>query len=186
MTNTNIKPTALTYFKKELAMIKDASLQAFFYNALAVAPQSFHDDEELMAYDKKAFHILNGVLTHRDVQGAVRDALLGTVLLCDIMYNEFEDDMKALHTVAVRTYLENRGVDQDVQKGLWENIMRAVEAHNGDKGASPLLDAKPGTAENEVAYAFIIARLDYVHLNEEVIYNEAGNKVETKDDSILE
>ncbi|HFF1838727.1 TPA: hypothetical protein ACGBET_003446 [Bacillus cereus] len=175
MTN---KPKALDYFKKELEQIKDASLQAFFYNSLAVAPESFHNDEELMEYTKKAFYILRGFLEQRQVVGTVREALLGTTLLCDIMFNEFEDDMKSLHTVAVRTYLENRGMNEEVQKGLWENMMRAVEAHNGDKGASPLLDAKPGTAEYELAQAFAVARMPYVHINWEELYNEGNNKKE--------
>jgi hypothetical protein len=176
MTEININPTAIQHFDKELAMIQDSTLQAFFYNALAVAPQSFHDDTELQDYVKVAFHILNGLLDQRNVQGAVRDALLGTTLLCDIMFNEFEEDMRSLHTVAVRTYLENRGVNKDINQALWENIMRAVESHNGSKGASPLLDAKPGTAEFEVFTAFSIARLGYVTLDWEVIYNEGNDK----------
>lgn len=173
MTN---KPAALDYFKRELEQIENADLQVFFYNALAVAPESFHKDEELQKYTKTAFYILRGFLTQRNVTGAVRDALLGTTLLCDIMYNEFEDDMKPLHTVAVRTYLKNKDCDKDINIGLWENIMRAVESHNGDKGASPILDAKPGTAEYEVAQAFSVARMGYVKLDWEVIYNEAGNE----------
>jgi hypothetical protein len=167
-----INPKAISCFEKELQFIQDTTLQAFFYNALAVAPQSFHDDKELQEYDKAAFHILRGILEQKNVQGAVRDALLGTVLLCDIMFNEFVEDMRCLHTVAVRAYLENRGVNKDVQRGLWENIMRAVESHNGDKGASPILEAKPGTAEYEVALAFSVARLGFVKLDWEVIYND--------------
>jgi hypothetical protein len=178
MTTQNIDAKAITYFERELNAIQDESLRSFFYNALAVAPQSFHDDEELQEYVKTTFHILRGLLEQREVKGAVRDALLGTVLLCDIMLNEFEENMRALHTVAVRTYLENRGVDKDVNKGLWENIMRAVESHNGDKGASPLLDAKPGTAEFEVLQAFNIARLGYIKLDWEAIYNESINEEE--------
>lgn len=176
MTTTTIVPTALENFEKELNMIQDSTLQAFFYNALAVSPQSFHDDKELQDYVKVAFHILRGLLDQRNVQGAVRDALLGTTLLCDIMFNEFEEEMRSLHTVAVRTYLENRGIEKDINKGLWENIMRAVESHNGDKGASPILEAKPGTAEYEVFTAFSIARLGFVNLDWEVIYNEGNNE----------
>lgn len=169
---TEIKAKAINYFERELALVKDANLHGFFYNALAVAPQSFHDDEDLMLHTKTAFYILKGILEQRRVQGTVKDALLGTVLLCDMMFNEFEDEMKALHPVAVRTYLENRGVDRDIQQGLWENIIRAVEAHNGDKGASPLLEAKAGTAEHEVATAFAMASLGFIKLDWEVIYND--------------
>ena len=176
MTTVNIEPKAIEYFKRELALIKDANIHALFYNALAVAPQSFHDDEELLEYVKTAFHILRGMLEQRNVQGVVRDALLGTTLICDIMYNEFDDDMRHLHTVAVRKYLEKRQVNKDVQQGLWENIMRAVEAHNGDKGASPILEAKPGTAEYEVAQAFAVARLGYVKIDWEAMYNEIENQ----------
>lgn len=174
--STTIHPTALTNFEKELAHIQDATLQGFFYNALAVAPQSFHDCTPLQQDVKTAFHILRGMLDQRNVQGAVRDAMLGTVLLCDIMFNEFTEELRSLHTVAVRTYLENRGLDKDINRGLWENIMRAVEAHNGDKGASPLLEAKPGTAEYEIAQAFNVARLGFVKLDWEVIYNEESDK----------
>lgn len=173
-----INPTALTYFEKELNMIQDATLQGFFFNALAIAPQSFHDDETLQENAKAVFHILRGLLEQRDVQGVVRDAMIGTVLLCDIMFNEFPEELRSLHTVAVRTYLENRGLKKDVNVGLWENIMRAVEAHNGDKGATPLLEAKPGTAEYEIAMAFNIVRLGFVKLDWEVIYNEGSNKEE--------
>lgn len=177
--NTEIDAKAIHYFERELARITDANLQGFFFNALAVAPQSFHDDEELLLHVKKAFYFLGGMLDQRKVQGTVKEALLGTVLLCDMMFNEFEDEMKALHPVAVRTYLENRGVDRDIQQGLWENIMRAVEAHNGDKGASPLLEAKAGTAEQEVANAFAMANLDFIKLDWEVIYNEGTVKEES-------
>jgi hypothetical protein len=176
MTTATIKPTAIETFDKELAMIKDDTLRAFFFNALAISPQSFHDDVKLQNNVKVAFHILRGLLEKRNVQGAVRDALLGTTLLCDIMFNEFEEEMRSLHTVAVRTYLENRGLNADIQKGLWENVMRAIEAHQGDKGASPMLDAKPGTAEFEVANAFAIASLGYVNLDWRVIYSEEVNE----------
>ncbi len=159
---SNIDPKALGVFEKELGMIQDATLQAFFYNALAVAPQSFHDDEELLENSKKAFHILNGMLIKRNVQGAVRDALLGTVFICDIMLNELEENMKYLHTVAARKYLEERKVHKDIHQGLWENIIRAIESHEGSKSVSILLEAKPGTAEYEVASAFALAQLPYI------------------------
>ncbi|MEB2276858.1 hypothetical protein LAV82_22840 [Bacillus sp. ILBB4] len=175
---TNINATALTYFEKELKGIQDASLQAFFYNALAVAPQSFHDDANLQEHVKTAYHILRGLLDQRGVKGTVRDALVGTTLLCDIMQNEFEEDMRPLHTVAVRKYLEKLEVQKDVNQGLWENVMRAVESHHGAEGASPLLDAKPGTAEYELAQAFSIARLGYVKLDWEAIYEEGKAKEE--------
>jgi hypothetical protein len=178
MTTVNIEAKALAYFERELNGIKDDSLRAFFYNALAVAPQSFHDDEDLQEHVKTAYHILHGLLGQRDVQGAVRDALLGTTLIAYIMFNEFEDDMRSLYTVAARTYLENRDVNKDIQQGLWENIMRAVEASNGTKGASPMLDAKPGTAEFEVLQAFNVARLSYIKLDWGLIYNENENKEE--------
>ncbi len=173
----NIDPKALEFFKKELDTIQDASLQAFFYNALAVAPQSFHDDEELLENSKKVFHILNGMLMKRNVQGAVRDALLGTVFLCDIMFNEFDENMKYLHTVAARKYLEERKVNKDIHQGLWENIIRAIEGHEGIKGASILLESKPGTAEYEVANAFAMAQLPYikVDLNEAYRFDDVLN-----------
>lgn len=169
-------PTALEYFGRELDMIQDSTLQAFFYNALAVAPQSFHDDKEIQEFDKKAFHILKGILDSKNVGGAVRDALLGTVLLCDIMINEMPEDMKHLHGVAVRKYLEKHQVNEDVQQGLWENIVRAIEGHNSNRGASIMLEAKPGTAEHEVAQAFNLARLPFLILDWEVIYNEGNDK----------
>ncbi|ACK98775.1 hypothetical protein CN498_21680 [Bacillus thuringiensis] len=170
------KPKALDYFKKELEQIKDANLQTFFYNSLAIAPKSFHNDEGLMEYTKKAFYILYGFLNQRQIIGTVREALLGTTLLCDIMFNEFEDEMKKLHPVAVRTYLENHGMNKEIQQGLWENIMRAIEAHHGNKGASPSLDAKPGTAEYELAQAFIVAHMPYVNIYWEDLYNEGKHK----------
>lgn len=176
---TTIEPLALDAFKRELAWIEDSTLQAFFYNALAVSPQSFHDDEALLENTKVAFHVLRGMLELRNVQGAVKDALLGTVLLCDIMQNEFSEEMRPMHTVAVRTYLETRELDKDVQKGLFENVIRAIEAHESNKGASPLLEAKPGTAEYEVAQAFNVARLGFVKLDWEAIYhvqNEERNE----------
>jgi|GEM_PF-3510597 len=176
MTTVNIEAKAISYFNRELSLIKDASIHALFHNALAVAPQSFHDDEELLEYVKTAFHILRGMLEQRNVTGLIRDALLGTTLICDIMYNEFNDDMRHLHTVAVRKYLEKHQVHKDVQQGLWENIMRAVEAHNGDKGASPILEAKPGTAEYEVAQAFAVARLGFVKLDWEEVYRDIESK----------
>lgn len=173
------KPNALIVFEKELEQIQDSSLNAFFYNALAVAPESFHSDEELLTYVKRAFYVLRGFLEQRGVEGAVRDALLGTTLLCDMMYNEFSEDMKPLHTVAVRNYLEKRNINKDVQLGLWENIMRAIEGHNGDKGASPMLESKPGTAEYEVFKAFSVAKMPYVEINfEEVIINASVNEEE--------
>lgn len=178
--NVEVDAKAIAYFEKELEMVQDATLQALFYNALAVSPQSFHDDEELMEHSKKAFHILRGVLGQKGVQGSVRDALLGTTLICDIMYNEFEEELRSLHTVAARVHLENLGVHKDIQLGLWENIMRAVEGHNGSGGSSPMLEAKPGTAEYEVANAFLIANLGYVNFDWEVIYSvgqtESGNE----------
>jgi hypothetical protein len=177
MTNT-IKPHALDFFKKELNHVQDSTLQAFFYNALAVAPQSFHDDESVMLHTKEAFYVLKGMLESRHVQGTVKDALLGTVLICDIMLNEFDESMSSLHTVAVRQYLDSKKVNQDIQQGLWENIMRAVESHHGDKGASPLLDAKPGTAEYEIAQAFAMVSLGYLTIDWEVIYNEATTEDE--------
>jgi hypothetical protein len=165
-------PTAIGNFKWELEVIQDDSLQAFFHNALAEAPQSFHDDSELQEHVKVAFHVLRGLLDQRNVSGAVRDALLGTVLLCDIMVNEFDEDMVAMHTVAVRKYLEKRGVHKDINQALWENILRAIESHEGDKGASPLLEAKPGTAEYEVFTAFSIARIGYMMLDKEVLAHD--------------
>ncbi|ARC67383.1 MULTISPECIES: hypothetical protein [Bacillus] len=171
-----LNPTALDYFKKELDLLKDVSLKSLIYNALAVAPQSFHDDEETQEIVKSAFYILKGILEARNVEGTVKDAMLGTVLLCDIMVNEFEDNMKDLHTVAVRKYLEDLRVDKDVQQQFWQNIMRGVESHEGPNGASPLLDSKPGTAEAEITYAFMIARMKFVKLDWEVINNETGNK----------
>lgn len=173
---TTIEPKALAYFERELNAIQDDTIKAFFYNALAIAPQSYHDDEGLQEHVKTAFHILRGLLDERDVKGAVRDALLGTVLLCDIMYNELQEDMRSLHTVAVRTHLIKHGVDKDIQRNIFENIMRAVESHEGDKGASPLLDAKPGTAEFEILQAFSVARLGYVKLDWEAIYHEGNNE----------
>lgn len=159
------KPIALTYFEKELAYIQDSSIQAFFYNALAEAPTSFHEDEALLKQTKKAYHILRGILEAKGVQGAVKDALLGTTLLCDILHHEYTGDLHMLHTVAVRPYLAARRVNEDVHQGLWENMMRAVEAHHGDKSISPLLEAKPGTAENEVYTAFLLANLPYLTVN---------------------
>ncbi|MCY8466595.1 hypothetical protein [Bacillus atrophaeus] len=172
----NLNPKALDYFKKELNLIKDMNLNNLFYNALAVAPQSFHNDKETQKLVKSAFYILKGILESRNVEGAIKDALLGTVLLCDIMVNEFDDSMKDLHTVAVRKYLENQRVDKDVQQQFWQNIMRGVESHEGSNGASPLLDSKPGTAEAEITYAFMIARMEFIKLDWEVINNEAGDK----------
>ncbi|WAT23603.1 hypothetical protein O0R52_21645 (plasmid) [Bacillus halotolerans] len=172
----NLNPKALEYFKNELNQIKDMNLSNLFYNALAVAPQSFHDDKETQKIVKSAFYILKGILEARKVEGPVMDAMLGTVLLCDIMINEFDDNMKDLHTVAVRKYLEDKRVDKDVQQQFWQNIMRGIESHEGPNGASPLLDSKPGTAEAEITYAFMIARMKFINLDWEVINNEAGYK----------
>jgi hypothetical protein len=168
---------ALIFFEKEMNYIQDESLKTFFHNALVAAPLSFHNDEETMAVTKRAYHILRGFLEARDIKGVLRDAMLGTVLLCDIMVNEFDEDMRPLHTVAVRNHLRSHGVDNGIQRQIWENIMRAVESHEGDKGASPLLDAKPGTAEFELLQAFNVARLPYIQLDWEVTYNE----IETDD-----
>lgn len=168
MTN-NIDAKAIDVLKKELEFIEDSTLQAFFYNALAVAPQSFHNDADLLEEVKRAYHILRGMLEKRNVSGAVRDALLGTALICEILSNEFKAPYHALHTVGVRAYLTEREVNKDIQAGLWENIMRAVESHEGPEGASPILDAKPGTAEYEIASAFSVARLPYISINWEEI-----------------
>ena len=170
---------ALTYFEKEMNFLQDESLKTFFHNALVAAPVSFHNDEDAMLVVKKAYHILRGFLDARDIKGVLRDAMLGTVLLCDIMVNEFEEDMRPLHTVAVRNYLKSHGVDNGIQRQIWENIMRAVESHEGEKGASPILDAKPGTAEFELLQAFNVARLPYINLDWEVIYNEIADEKES-------
>lgn len=170
------KPEGLTYFEKELAKIEDASLNAFFYNAIANAPESFHNDTASMAEAKTAFHILAHNLDKKDVQGAARDALLGTVLICDLMVNEFDESMKALHTVAVRPYLIAKGINKDLHVPLWENIMRVVESHEGLEGASPILEARPGTAEFDVFQAFEVARIGFLTLDWEEIYNEGESK----------
>ncbi|MCD7910917.1 hypothetical protein KC480_05180 [Bacillus velezensis] len=172
----NLNPTALEYFKNELNLINDLSLRNLFYNALAVAPQSFHDDKEAQKLVKLAFHILKGILEARKIDGPIMDAMLGTTLLCDIMVNEFDENMKDLHTVAVRSYLEDKKVDKDVQQQFWQNIMRGIESHEGPYGASPLLDSKPGTAEAEITYAFMIARMEFIDFDWEVINSETGNK----------
>ncbi|PVC63340.1 hypothetical protein C2I27_22780, partial [Priestia megaterium] len=69
-------------------------------------PQSFHDDTDLQEHVKTAYHILRGLLDQRGVKGTVRDALVGTTLLCDIMQNEFEEDMRPLHSSSAKIFRE--------------------------------------------------------------------------------
>lgn len=162
------KGAATHFFKKELEFLQDESIRVFFHNALVAAPESFYQDTEAMTLVKRAYHILRGFMEARGVQGSLRDALLGTVLICDIMVNEFKEEQKNLHAVAVRGHLKAHGVDKDIQQPLWENILRAVEAHEGAE-LSPILDAKPGTAEFELLQAFNVARMNYVTIDWEVI-----------------
>lgn len=172
----DIQAHALKYFKNELDYIQDSTLQGFFYNVLAIAPQSFHDDEKLLEKVKKAYHILRGMLADRRVEGAIRDALLGTVLICDILSNEYTGDEHAIHTVAVRNYLKKHKAHKDIQHNIFENIMRAVEAHEGSDSLSPVLEARPGTAEAEIATAFAIAKLPYIKVDWEVLENGEEDK----------
>lgn len=175
------EPKALTFYRRELLGIQDVSIRGFFYNALAVAPESFHADEKAQKHAKAAYHVLRGILDARHVEGAIRDALLGTTLICDIMVNEMPAGMESMHGIAVRDYLKDRQVHTDINQAMWENIMRAVESHSGEEVVSPLLAPKPGTAEYEIALAFMIAKFEHVKLDWGVIYDEMENETSDKE-----
>lgn len=157
------KPKAILYFEKELNEIKDTELNAFFVNALSVAPSDFHTDKELLHLVKKAYMIMDSLLTQNNVAGQVKEAMLGTVLIAKILEHEFRAPFKHLGAIAVRAFLADKKIN-NLPTGLWENIMRAVEAHEGPNSASILLEPRPGTAEHQVYMAYRIAKMDFLQL----------------------
>jgi len=154
-------PKALAYFKKEIDDIKNTELNCFFNNVIVAAPESFHNDPVLLLNIRKAYNILKHTMGRNKVQDIAQDALLGTTLICKILKNEFKDaPYPNLYPIATRQYIESIGEDEVLPRNLYENIIRAIESHLGGDSASLMLYPKAGSAEAEIANAFIVAELD--------------------------
>lgn len=165
MTNQTVKiPKAVLFFQKELNDIKNTELNAFFTNVLASAPVEFQKDKELLSLVKKAHHIMSAFLEEQNVMGEVKDAMTGTVLIAKILHHQFRAPFQHLGALGVNAFLKEKKLNKDIPVGLWQNIMRAVEAHEGPQSASVLLEPRPGTAEYEVYMAFRVAKLSFLNL----------------------
>lgn len=158
--NDRLKPKALDYFQKEIDDIKTTELNCFFNNVLVAAPQSYHDDVELLKNVKKAYNIMNHLLEAQEVEGIAKEAILGTILIAKIMKNEFSGEYADLYPLATRIFIEGTGEEKVIARNLYENIIRAVESHLGMKTPSLMLQPKAGTVEAEIANAFSLAEME--------------------------
>lgn len=159
------KPKAVLFFAEELNQIRTVELNAFFTNVLGSAPGSFQIDKELMTLVKKAHKILSYTLDQQNVDGQVKEAMLGSVLIARILKNEFRAPYENLYAIATRGFIKEKGFQKDLgHDGIWENIMRAVEGHIGADSPSILLEPRPGTAEHEIFNAYRIAEMDFLEL----------------------
>lgn len=154
-------PKALAYFQKELDAIKSNELNCFFNNVIVAAPESFHNDPVLLLKIRRAYNILKYMMDRKEIQEEAQEALLGTLLISKILQNEFKDsEYPNLYPIATRQYISSIGEDEVLPRNLYENIIRAVESHLGSDSASIMLYPKAGSAEAEIANAFIIADLE--------------------------
>lgn len=154
-------PKALAYFQKELDDIKSPELNCFFNNVIVAAPESFHNDAVLLLNVRKAYNILKHTMERKGIQETAQEALLGTTLICKILKNEFKDSKYPnLYSIATRQYIESIGENEVLPRNLYENIIRAIESHLGADTASVMLYPKAGSAEAEIANAFIVAEME--------------------------
>lgn len=151
-------------FKEELDVIQNKEVKVFLENAMEMAPANFYGDEEIVSETKKAARVLAGLLEQKKVEGMARDAMLAAVLIADIAKGNLPDEFKHLHPVAVRGFL--RPLLPDVNAGMFESIMRAVEGHEGEDSPSESLKPRQGSAEYEIAIAFSVAKMDYITVKE--------------------
>lgn len=154
----DVRP-ATKFFVKELELIKNQILHVFFTNVLQSAPASFYNDEKLMKEVAVAHKLFRIALEGREVPSEYVEAVAGAVLISKILKNEkdFQGKYKKLYTVATRIHIEGEDLHSPLPRGLYENIMRIVEAHDADAVVSPLLEARQGTAESEIHLFFKLA-----------------------------
>lgn len=154
----DVKP-ATKFFVKELEQIKNQVLHAFFTNVLQSAPASFYNDEKLMEEVSVAHQLFRIGLEGREVPSEYVEAVAGAILISKILKNEkdFQGKYAKLYAVATRIHIESEDLHASLPRGLYENIMRVVEAHDADAVVSPLLEARQGTAESEVHLFFKLA-----------------------------
>lgn len=151
---------ATAYFKDELSAIKNQQLNAFFVNVMQAAPASFYEDASLMDEVKKAYSLFQVAVEKRKIPTEFVDAVSGAILISKIMKNEetFKGIYAPLYATATRFYIQEKGLHEPIPEGLYENIMRVVEAHDSEAVVSPLLEARQGTAEAEVELFFNLAK----------------------------
>lgn len=155
------KPKALAFFEKEVDAIKHTELNTFFNNVLATAPASYGENEALLKEVRKAHDILKFQFDENDVDGIAKEALLGTVLICKILETDFKDsEYPNLFAIATRQFIEETNEHKVIPTNIFENIIRAIESHLGNKSPSLFLRPKAGTAEAEIANAFTLAKID--------------------------
>lgn len=158
---------ATKFFLPELTEIKNQQLHAFFTNVLQSAPASFYNDELLMQTVRKAHQLFKIALEGREIPSEYVEAVLGATLISKILKNEkaFTGKYAALYAVATRIHIESEKLEESLPRGLYENIMRIVEAHDEEAVVSPLLEARQGTAEAEVNLFFKLAGHQSVQIN---------------------
>lgn len=151
---------ATAYFKDELSAIKNQQLNSFFVNVMQSAPASFYEDTSLMDEVKKTYGLFQASITNRKIPSEFVDAVSGAILISKLLKNEeaFKGIYAPLYATATRFHIKDKGFHESIPEGLYENIMRIVEAHDSEAVVSPLLEARQGTAEAEVELFFNLAK----------------------------
>jgi hypothetical protein len=159
MTTSTISSTVLA-FREELEVIESADLKTFLMNSLAMAPASYGEDALLIDYTKRVFKLTKEIVETEGLKGMLKDMMLGSILLADMMENEMPEAMKELHSFAVATHLKE--LKNDLSKAVWDGMMNLIEQHEGHLVTTASVEPKPGQPGYIIALAHRIARFNFV------------------------
>jgi hypothetical protein len=157
-----ICPTILA-FREELEYIESVELAEFMKVVFEHAPASFYLDEELVAYTKQVFYVVKGILEGDSIRGTFRDMVYTAVLLSDLLVNEFTDEYKVMHPVALQPFLDK--LNHKLPAQMLEAIMTVVEGHESSNSPSKQLDPKPGSPAFMVGLVHKVLRQQIVQVN---------------------
>jgi hypothetical protein len=153
-------------YQSVLDEIKGEDIKMFVKNCLNAATDNFKKDEKICQHVRKTCKLLNEMLAMESPNGekatTTKDLIITSVILSDITINDLPKELKHLHPLTVKSFIEQfRG---DMNSGLIEVLVQTIEGHEGANSPSKLLVPRPGTIEFTVALAHQISRLECVEI----------------------
>jgi hypothetical protein len=160
------KQNVILNYQSVLDEIKGEDIKMFVMNCLNAASDNFKNDEKICEHVKKTCKLLNQMLAMENPNGekaiATKDLIMTSVILSDITINDLPKELKYLHPLTVRNFLDK--FKGDMNSGLVEVLLMTIEGHEGVNSPSKLIAPKPGTIEYTVALAHQISRLECVEI----------------------